>query len=145
MFAYCAGKLAAGIIDFEGVGPAYPVSEVIVHDKLFNPDVQPNCVEGIITQAIRQFGNLNTNIPVESFNAAGFKFGDMVHITITHNDHAHFDADVLYEKSFGYVGCNEPIVYNGSMLYIGIALNQGHFANTYSIADGESWKVRITK
>ena len=62
LFAYCAGKLAAGLIDFEGVGPEYPVREVVVHDKLFNPDVQPNCAQGIITQAIRQFGNLNTNI-----------------------------------------------------------------------------------
>lgn len=145
LFAYCAGKLAAGVIDFEGVGPEYPVSEVVLHDKLFHPDVQPGCAKGIITQAIRQFGNVNTNISVESFNSAGFQFGDMVHITITHNERIHFDADVLYEKSFGYVESNEPILYNGSMLYLGIALNQGHFANTYSISDGESWKVRISK
>lgn len=145
LFAYCAGKLAAGVIDFEGVGPEYPVSEVVLHDTLFNPSVKPGCVEGIITQAIRHFGNLNTNIPIEVFNGAGFQFGDMVHVTISHEGNVCFNGDVLYEKSFGYVKQGEPIVFNGSMLYVGMALNQGHFADTYGIGDGEDWKVRITK
>jgi S-adenosylmethionine hydrolase len=145
LFAYCAGKLAAGVIDFEGVGPEYPVSEVVLHDALFNPSIKPGCAEGIITQAIPQFGNLNMNIPIDAFNAAGFRFGDMVHVMISHEGNIHFDGDVLYEKSFGYVKQGEPIVFNGSMLYVGMALNQGHFANAYSIGDGEDWKVRITK
>jgi S-adenosylmethionine hydrolase len=145
LFAYCAGKLAAGVIDFEGVGPEYPVSEVVLHDTLFNPHVQSGCAEGVITEAMKHFGNLNTNIPIEAFNAAGFSFGDMVHVTISHEGKAYFDQDVLYQKSFGFVGKGEPIVFNGSMLYVGIALNQGHFTNTYAIGDGETWKVRITK
>ena len=145
LFAYCAGKLAAGVIDFEGVGPEYPVSEVILHDALFNPNVKPGCAEGIITQAIPHFGNLNMNIPIDAFHKAGFEFGDMVHVTISHEGKVHFDADVLYERSFGYVKQGEPILFNGSMLYVGMALNQGHFANTYGIGDGESWKVRIIK
>lgn len=145
LFAYCAGKLAAGVIDFEGVGPEYPVSEVVLHDTLFNPNVQSGCADGVITEAMPHFGNLNTNIPIDAFHAAGFSFGDMVHVTITHEDQVHFNADVLYEKSFGFVGQGEPIVYNGSMLYVGIALNQANFVNTYGIKDGEDWKVRITK
>ena len=145
LFAYCAGKLAAGVIDFEGVGPEYPVSEVVLHDALFNPKVLPGCAEGVITEAMKHFGNLNTNIPVEAFHDAGFAFGDTVHVTITHDGKAYFDADVLYEKSFGFVDQGEPIVFNGSMLYLGIALNQGHFTNTYQIGDGETWKVRIMK
>lgn len=145
LFAYCAGKLAAGVIDFESVGPEYPVSEVVLHDALFNPNIQPGCAEGIITQAIPHFGNLNTNISVEAFSEAGFCFGETVHVTISHEGSVHFDADVLYEKSFGYVEQGEPIVFNGSMLYVGMALNQGHFANTYGIGDGAAWKVRITK
>ena len=88
---------------------------------------------------------MNTNIPIDAFNEAGFSFGDMVHVTISHEGDVHFDADVLYEKSFGYVKQGAPIVFNGSMLYLGIALNQGHFTNTYQIGDGETWKVRITK
>ena len=145
LFAYCAGKLAAGVIDFEGVGPEYSVSEVILHDTLFHADVRSGCAKGLITEAMAHFGNLNTNIPVDAFNEAGFQFGDMVHVTITHDNDVHFDADVLYQKSFGFVKPGEPIVFNGSMLYVGIALNQGHFTNTYAIGAGESWKVRIIK
>lgn len=145
LFAYCAGKLAAGVIDFEGVGPEYPVSEVVLHDALYNPDVQAGCACGVITEAMPHFGNLNTNIPIDAFNAAGFQFGETVHVIISHGESVHFDADVLYEKSFGFVGQGEPIVFNGSMLYLGIALNQAHFVNTYKIGAGESWKVRITK
>ena len=66
-------------------------------------------------------------------------------MTISHEETVHFDQDVLYEKSFGFVQKGEPIVFNGSMLYLGIALNQGHFTNTYGIGGGESWKVRIIK
>ena len=29
LFAYCAARLAAGVIDFAGVGPEYPVAEII--------------------------------------------------------------------------------------------------------------------
>ena len=145
LFAYCAGKLAAGKIDFEGVGPEYPVSEIVLHNKLFNPDVKPGWAEGVITEAKPHFGNLNTNIPIDRFNDAGFAFGDTVHVVITHEDKVHFEADVLYEKSFGFVAKGEPIVFNGSMLYVGIALNKANFVRTYDIGDGESWKVRITK
>lgn len=145
LFAYCAGKLAAGVIDFAGVGPEYPVSEVVLHDTLFNPEIQPGCAAGVITEAMAHFGNLNTNIPIEAFHAAGFSFGDMVHVTISHGDEIHFDQEVLYEKSFGFVRKGQPIVFNGSMLYVGIALNQAHFTNTYGIKAGEDWKVRITK
>ena len=31
VFAYCGARLASGIIDFEGVGLAYPVEEIITH------------------------------------------------------------------------------------------------------------------
>lgn len=145
LFAYCAGKLAAGVIDFEGVGPEYPVSEVVLHDTLFNPNIQPGYAEGVITDAMDHFGNLNTNLPIGAFSEAGFSFGDMLRVTISHEGKNHFDADVLYHKSFGFVQKGEPIVFNGSMLYVGIALNQAHFTNTYGIGAGESWKVRITK
>lgn len=145
LFAFCAARLAAGVIDFEGVGPEYPLEEVVVHDRMFHPTVQTGCAEGAVTKALRHFGNLDTNIPIDAFEACGFAFGETVHLTITHNDNVHFDGDVLYHKSFGFAAKHEPILFNGSMLYLGIALNQGNFASTYDINDGEDWKVRIIK
>ena len=145
LFAYCAARLAAGVISFEGVGPEYPVEEVILHERMYNPSIIPNCAEGVITKALRHFGNVDTNIPIEDFEKNGFAFGDTVHVTITHHETVHFDGDVLYQKSFGFVATGDPIVYNGSMMYLGIALNQDNFACTYDIFEGEDWKVRITK
>ena len=40
---------------------------------------------------------------------------------------------MLYHKSFGFAGLGEPILYNGSTDYLLIALNQGHFTDTYGI------------
>ena len=145
LFAYCAARLAAGVIDFEGVGPAYPVSEVIVHEKMFTPTVLPGCAEGVVTKALRHFGNVDTNISTDAFENNGFAFGDTVHVTISHKGTVHFDGNVLYHKSFGFAEEGSPIVYNGSTMYIGIALNQANFATKYDIGDGEDWKVRISK
>ena len=145
LFAYCAARLAAGVITFEGVGPAYPVSEVVVHEKMFTPSVRAGCVEGVVTKALRHFGNVDTNIPTDAFENSGFAFGDIVHVTVTHGEAVHFDDDVLYHRSFGFAANGAPIVYNGSTMYIGIALNQANFAAKYDVCDGEDWKVRISK
>ena len=36
LFAYCAAKLAAGVIDFAGVGPEYPVDDIVTFEKAGN-------------------------------------------------------------------------------------------------------------
>ena len=140
-----AARLAAGVIDFAGVGPAYPVEEIVLHNKLFHPLIEAGHAEGIITNAGSTFGNLDTNIPVDSFADCGFAFGDTVHVAITHEGKTFFEADVLYHKSFGFVAAGQPILFNGSSLYLGMALNQANFVKTYGVKDGESWKVSITK
>ena len=45
LFGYTAARLASGIIDFEGVGPEYPVEEIVEH-PIYEPDVQPGKVSG---------------------------------------------------------------------------------------------------
>jgi len=145
LFAYCAARLAAGVITYEQVGPAYPVEEIVLHENMYHPFVEENHVVGCIASAYRHFGNCFTNIKIEKFVEAGFREGDTVHVKISHNDKVHFEKDVLYHKSFGYVNKSEPIVFNGSTLVICIALNQDNFANTYDIYAGEDWKVEFSK
>ena len=52
LFAYCAAKLASGIIDFEGVGPEYPVDEIV---RFSEPayKVSEGNAEGIVTGIMR--------------------------------------------------------------------------------------------
>ena len=70
--------------------------------------------------------------------------GDIVHVKIAHEDKV-FEDDVLYEKSFGYVDVNQPILYNSSSNYISIGLNQNNFRDTYHIKDGKDWIVELSK
>lgn len=145
LFAYCAARLAAGVITYQEVGPAYPVEEVMLHENMYHPTIEKHRVLGVIASAYRHFGNCFTNIKLEQFAQAGFVEGDVVHVMISHQGKVHFEQDVLYQKSFGYVAKGEPIVFNGSTLVICIALNQANFANQYDIYPGEDWKVEITK
>ena len=64
LFGYTAARLASGIIDFEGVGPEYPVEE-IVELPILEPTVTEGRAEGIFEIEDPNFGNLWTNIPLK--------------------------------------------------------------------------------
>ncbi|MGN1139650.1 MAG: S-adenosyl-l-methionine hydroxide adenosyltransferase family protein [Oliverpabstia sp.] len=83
LFGYTAARLASGIIDFEGVGPEYPVDEIVEHEIL-EPVAKPGKVEGIFEINDPNFGNLWTNIPLNVFQEAGFAYGDYVNVIVKH-------------------------------------------------------------
>lgn len=131
VFAYCAARLAAGVIDYEGVGPAYEVADVVTYAKN-QPEIGPGIAKGEIENAETHFGGLSFNIPAEEFKKTGIKLGDMTHITIEKGGEVLYDEDVLYHWSFGYVDIGEPILYNGSTsIYISLSLNQRSFVAKY--------------
>ena len=144
LFAYCAAKLAAGVITYEQVGPAYPVSEIVTFPT--DPcSVSDGEAEGVLTDAMDTFGNLETSISIDDFERTGIVSGDTVQLTITHGEDTPFDAPVIFHRSFGFVPEGDPVVYNSCTGYIGIALNRGNFAGTYHIGLGPDWSVRIRK
>ncbi|MDO4378293.1 MAG: SAM-dependent chlorinase/fluorinase [Erysipelotrichia bacterium] len=145
LFAYCAARLAAGIIDYQQVGPAYPVSEVVLHDTMYHPTIKDNYAEGRITSAMRHFGNIFTNITVKNFHKAGFKDNDVINVQIICQNKTVFEQKVKYAKSFGYVDIGEPVIFNGSTLVICLALNQDNFAQKYDIYSGEEWRIIFSK
>lgn len=144
LFAYCAGKLAAGVIDFEGVGPAYPVEDIITFE-IPVAEAEENAARGCVTELMEPFGNLETNIRIEQFESTGIAQGDMVHIRIAHAGETVFDRDVLYHKSFGFAKPGEEIFYNSSTGHMGLAMNQKDFARTYGVRGGSKWTIEITK
>lgn len=143
LFGYCAARLASGIIDFEGVGPAYPVEE-IVELEILEPDVQPGIARGIFEINDPNFGNLWSNIPLQAFEEAGFRYGDRIHTVITHGDEKAFDETVLFEKSFGFVDKGQPIIYNNELMNIAMAVSQGSFCKQYGIGYGLDWKITFS-
>ena len=144
LFGYTAARLASGIIDFEGVGPAYPVDEIVTH-PIKEPVVEPNRVRGIFEIDDPNFGNLWSNIPLADFNRAGFCYGDMVRTKVCHSGELVFDRSVLFHQSFGFAQKGEPMLYNNEMMRIAMAVTQGSLAQQYGIGFGADWTVEFTK
>ena len=144
LFGYTAARLASGIIDFEGVGPAYPVSEIVRHEIL-EPVAQPGKVEGIFEIDDPNFGNLWTNIPTRTFFDSGFAYGDTVRVEVLHEGKTVFDQNVLFHKSFGFAKQGEPIIYNNELMKIALAVSCGSFEQKYALSFGADWRVRFTK
>ncbi|MGI6607752.1 MAG: SAM hydrolase/SAM-dependent halogenase family protein [Erysipelotrichaceae bacterium] len=146
IFAYTAARLASGIISFEQAGPSYPVSEIVVEDYIYlRAEVTDTDIEGIVTSVSDHFGSIIFNVLTKDFNAVGYTHGDIVHVKIINNGKIYFEDNVIYEKSFGYVDLNMPVLYNSSSNYISIGLNQNNFRDTYQIKEGKNWIVKLSK
>ena len=144
LFAYCAAKLAAGKIDFKGVGPEYPVDEIVRYSEL-GYSVSDGKVTGFSTAMMRTFGNLETSIPIEAAEKAGLVLGKDVHVIIMNAGKTVFDKDIPFRPSFGWVSEGEELVYNSSDGVLGIGINLGDFISKYGIGFGEDWTVIIEK
>lgn len=144
LFGYCAARLASGIIDFAGVGPEYPVEEIVEH-PIYAPEVQEGCVKGYFEICDPNFGNLWSNIPLADFEAAGFRYGDMVQATIFHEGEEVFSQRVLFHKSFGYAQKGEPMIYNNELMKVAMAVSQGSMCKKYDLWFGPEWTVVFTK
>ncbi len=142
LFSYCAAKLASGIISYEEVGPAYAVDEIITH-PLHEPEWAEGIVKGIIEINDPNFGNMWTNIPLEVFIKAGFRYGDVLHLTIKHDGQEVFSEKLPFHKSFGFVQKGEPIIYNNELMRIGLSINQGSFCERYQLQFGPEWEVEF--
>lgn len=144
LFGYCAARLASGIIDFEGVGPAYPVEEIVRHEVL-EPAAEPGRVEGIFEIDDPNFGNLWTNIPTRLFLSSGFQYGEQIALTVTHGGEIVFSRPVLFHRSFGFAKTGEPIIYNNELMKIALAVSCGSFERKYDMGFGADWRVVFTK
>ncbi|MBE7720401.1 SAM hydrolase/SAM-dependent halogenase family protein [Lacrimispora indolis] len=144
LFGYTAARLASGIIDFEGVGPEYPVEEIVEH-PILEPTVTPGKVEGIFEINDPNFGNLWTNIPLKDFKEAGFEYGDFVNLVIKYKDKIVFEQKVLFHQSFGFAKKGDPMIYNNELMKVAVAVSQGDFCSEYHLGYGAEWTVEFTK
>lgn len=144
LFGYTAARLASGIIDFEGVGPEYPVEEIVEHE-IFEPTIELGKVTGMFEIEDPNFGNLWSNIPLAKFREAGFEYGDMLNVTIRREGEVAFQKKVLFHKSFGMAKKGEPIIYNNELMKIGMAISMGSFIKEHGVNFGPEWTVEFTK
>ena len=144
LFGYCAAKLAAGVISFEEVGPAYDAKEIVLL-PIAQPQYQEGEASGIIEIDDPNFGNLFTNIRTEEMLAHGFAYGQRVHIVITRGDAVVFERSIPFLKTFGDEEELEPIAYNNEIMRLSLAVSCGSFVEQYGIGFGSEWKITVRR
>lgn len=142
VYAYTGARLAAGIISYEEVGPALSVSKLT---ELEQPGatLEAGILQGHIDILDVRFGNLWTNISRDLFAKAGAVHGDVFEVTIANNNRRVYQHAMTYGRSFADSQLGEPLIYVNSLDKLGIAINQGSFANAYGIATGVNWKISL--
>jgi hypothetical protein len=144
LFGYCGAKLASGQITFDEVGKPYPVEEIIGH-PISEPRGGNGVMRGIIEISDPNFGNSWTNIPLNDFQAAGFRYGDTPRVTIENGGQTVFDQAILFHQSFGCAGKGQPVIYNNELNRIALAVNQGSFMDAYGVGFGTEWTITFRK
>lgn len=144
IYAYTGAKLAAGKITYEEVGRELSHDDIV---KIVHPAARlsGDRVIGNIDILDVRFGNLWTNIGRELFLQLDVAYGDLFEVTIE-NDHRVVYKNVMtYGKTFADTRLGEPLIYVNSVDKLGIAINQGSFAEAYHIGTGVHWKITIRK
>lgn len=144
IYAYTGARLAAGVIDFSGVGPEVPVGSV-VELPLPQAKFDDACVMGDIDVLDVRFGSLWTNIPREMFLQLKIKHGERVEVIIEHGGRLYYRNSLIYAHAFTDAFIGEPLVYVNSLDRMAVAINQGDFARAYNIGTGASWRITVRK
>lgn len=144
VYVYTGARLAAGIIDFEGVGPKIDV-DAIVELNTVEPKIENDIVQGAIDVLDIRFGSLWTNIPRTMFKTLNVNFGERVEICIEHDHRIVYKNILVYAKSFADVSVGETLLYTNSLDHMAVAINQGSFAKAYNVGTGTSWKISIRR
>lgn len=143
VYAYTGARLASGIISFEQTGRELDRSVVTIEYK--KPVLENGKIEGNIPILDIHYGNVWTNIDSEMFDQLEISIGDVARVKISSGENIFFDQKVRFVSSFGGVQIGEPALYVNDILNIGLAINQGNFAEHYDIEPGPDQNIEIWK
>jgi S-adenosylmethionine hydrolase len=141
VYAYTGARLAAGVIDFERVGPA--LEPVVVSIPYQKPEFKEGVLSGNIPILDIRYGNVWTNIDRATFDKLGLEFGDPVRVRITKKGLLVAEQVMPYQATFAEVKIGVPLLYLNSVDNVSFALNQGNFAQTHGVGSGAEWSVEI--
>ena len=140
LFGYCAARLASGLISYEQVGELYDTALIVRH-PIAEPVITDKGLSGMFEINDPNFGNLWTNIPLNTFLEAGFRIGDNVHTVIHKGDEIVFDKQIPYYDSFGKAPDHSVMIYNNEINKMGLAEVVGNLCQDYGLDYGEEYKV----
>ena len=144
VYAYCAARLAAGVIDFEGVGPEYSVDDIVMADYI-HPEKKPGEVSGMIIEAGDHFGLVGSNIPFSWMAECGMDYGTDVNVIIEHKGKEVMNLPMPVAKSFGYVPVGSKLVFSSETATVMTAVNQGNLVKEFGLDYGPDWKIIVRK
>lgn len=144
VYAFTGARLASSVIDFEGVGDLVEL-ESIIRLEIKEPIVSDDSITGSIDILDMRFGSLWTNISCQIFEDNNIVFGDKLSVKIMNRGRVLYNNIVTYGKSFSDVNIGETIIFNNSISYIGVAINQGNFSRAYNIDTGINWIIEFGK
>lgn len=144
IYAFTSARLASGIIGFEEVGHKLPITDII---ELDNPKAysENGVIYGNIDILDVRFGNLWTSVGRELFHSLDVNYGDIFEITIEKNKRQVYQNIMSYGRSFADSRLGEALLFINSVDSLGIAINQGSFAQAYHIETGANWTIKIEK
>ena len=143
VYSYTAGRLAAGVITYEQVGPLLE-SKVVTLDYP-KPVIESGTATGMIDISRGHLGNTACLIDRHTFEKLGLKQGELVVVTIRKAGKTVWEETVPYVRTFGDVPVGKNLMFINSSGYVSMAVNQGNFANTYNIDSGREWTLSIRR
>lgn len=143
VYAYTGARLAAGIISLDKVGPKLPARVVKIDFQ--QPVFENGIIKGNIPILDIQYGNVWTNIDAATFGKLGLRYGDWLHVSISHNGQKIYEGEMPYVTTFSAVEEGKPLCYLNSLLNVSFALNMGNFAEANKVSSGPDWSVEIKK
>jgi len=142
VYSFTAARLASGQITFEEVGGALPLE--VTRLDYQKPDFTGDALVGTVPILDIQYGNVWTNIDRDTFGEMGVEKGEMLSVSITHEDEMIYEGTFPYVSTFGDVPQGDPLAYLNSVNNLSFAINWGNFAETHGISSGAEWQVEIS-
>ncbi|MCC5887969.1 MAG: SAM-dependent chlorinase/fluorinase [Gammaproteobacteria bacterium] len=141
VYAYVGARLAAGIIDFEGVGPLLEPRVVMLETAMGS--FEDGVFEGIAAGGEGQLGNIYFNIDRDLFERANPEYGQVYTLEIQRSGEPVWSGAVPYVRTFGDVPVGENLLFINSSGQLSVAVNQDSFAAKYGIGVGADWTIRL--
>jgi S-adenosylmethionine hydrolase len=141
VYAYTAGRLAAGVITYEQVGPLLEAKVVVL--DMPKPVVKDGVATGMIDSSRGHLGNTTCLIDRHTFEQLGVKEGERVVVKIRKGDKVVWEEAVPYVRTFGDVPVGKTLLFINSSGFVAMAVNQGNFANAYNIDSGRDWTLSV--
>lgn len=143
VYAYAGARLASGQIAFEDIGRELPPTPVML--EYTQPELKNELIEGSLVILDPQYGNVWTNIPDTLIHSAGFSKDDSLRVKIFKDTIVVFEGEIPLKNTFDDVERGRPLAYFNSLMKLAFAINQGNFAETYSVETGPLWRAEISK